>query len=66
MEDECQEYRRVLQHDGVRTTISTSRFEISVMLHGEVWEQEAVALLRDWVRWRKNEEKLRESGDLPA
>ena len=46
-------YERITQQDGVRTTVCRNRFEIIALPHGEVSEQQAVQAVRDWVRWRK-------------
>ena len=54
-------YVKVVNLDGVKTTISSNRFEISVQANTEIWEQLAVQPLRDWIRWRKEQEELRES-----
>ena len=59
------EIRRVVQVDGVRTTICENRFEISTGPRCEVIEQQAVQALREWIRWRK-EEELRKFGDMPG
>lgn len=58
-------YKSIVQLDGVRTTICTNRFEISVSPHCEVWEQHAVQQLKEWIKWRKAQEELRNAGDLP-
>ena len=58
-------YVKVVNLDGVKTTISSNRFEISVQANTEIWEQLAVQHLRDWIRWRKEQEELRESRDMP-
>ena len=55
-------YTQVTCADGVRTTICENRFEIVVQPRSDIWEQQAVQALREWIRKRK--EKLRESGDL--
>lgn len=60
-----EECRRVVQQDGVRTTIALNKFEIIVAPGNDLWEQQVVQSLREWVRWRKSQEELRESGDLP-
>lgn len=46
-------YERITQIDGVRTTHCRNRFEIIASPTSEVSEQQAVQALRDWVRWRK-------------
>ena len=57
--------RRVVQVDGVRTTVCENRFEIVASDRSEVIEQQAVQALREWVRWRK-EQEVRRAGDLPG
>ena len=54
-------YVKVVNLDGVKTTISANRFEICVQTNTEIWEQLAVQHLRDWIKWRKEQEELRES-----
>jgi hypothetical protein len=51
-------YKRIIHLDGVTTTISNNKFEISVRERNEVWEQLAVQQLREWIKWRKSQEKL--------
>jgi len=57
-------YKRVTHLDGVRTTMCENRFEISVQDRTEIWEQLAVQQLREWIRWRKEQETVRESGSV--
>lgn len=54
-------YVKVVNLDGVKTTINENRFEICVQTNTEIWEQLAVQHLRDWIKWRKKQEELRES-----
>ena len=56
-------YQRIVQVDGVRTTHCRNRFEILAAPGNDIWEQQAVQALREWIKWRK-EEQLRQSGDL--
>lgn len=58
--------RRVIQHNGVRTTLSINRFEVIVDNGTDVWEQTVIQSIREWIRWRRTQEELRESRDLPA
>ena len=53
-------YNKIFHSDGVRTVITETKFEISVPATGEVWEQEAVKQLREWCKWRRDQESLRE------
>jgi hypothetical protein len=55
-------YRKVLHIDGTRITLSDQRFELSATVGNEIGEQQAVQRLREWIRWRKAQEELRESG----
>jgi len=57
--------RRVVQVDGVRTTVSENRFEIIANYRSEIMEQQAVQALREWIRWRK-EQEVRQPGDMPG
>ena len=59
------EARRVIQHDGVRTTVCLNKFEIVVAPGNDIWEQKAVQNLREWVRWRKAHEELRQPRCVP-
>jgi len=45
-------YEKVVQSDGVRTTVCANRFEIITQPTSEVHEQQAVQALRDWIRGR--------------
>lgn len=56
-------YKRVIQHDGVRTTICENRLEFLSTPGADITEQNVVGLVREWVRWRK--EQMRGAGDLP-
>jgi hypothetical protein len=61
-EDE-QRYEKVLMREGVRTTISMVRFEIFIHPKSEIWEQQAVQMLRQWIR-RQNGIAKEEPVDL--
>jgi hypothetical protein len=50
------EYQKVLHSDGIRTTICTNRFEILASPTGEIKEQAAIQQLRDWIKWRRENE----------
>ena len=56
-------YRKTVQLDGVKTTVCLNRFEILCGADSEVREHEAVQLLRQWLKHRR-EEVLRLSGSL--
>jgi hypothetical protein len=57
-------YRKVLHLDGSRITLSDHKFEFSVLPRSEINEQQTVQLFREWIRWRKDQERLRELGAL--
>ena len=46
-------YQRTVFVDGVRTTVGDNRFEIVADPHSDIWEQQAVQMLREWIRHRK-------------
>lgn len=58
-----EDYERIVQTGDVKTTICRNRFEIIVRPNGEMWEQQVVQSLREWVRWRK-EIEMRQSGGV--
>ena len=58
------DYRKVLHLDGTRITLSDHKFELSVQPRSEVWEQQSVQLFREWIKWRKKQEEMRELGTL--
>jgi hypothetical protein len=58
-----EDYSKVIQTDGVRTTVCANRFEILTSARSEINEQQAMQQLREWVRWRK-EKELRTAGSL--
>lgn len=45
-------YEKIVQQDGVRTTVCENRYEVLASPTAEVSEQQAVQHLRDWVRAR--------------
>lgn len=57
-------YERIIQQDGVRTTVCESRYEVIASPTAEVSEQHAVQQFRDWIRIR-NAKIVRQSGDMP-
>ena len=57
-------YQRIVNMDGVRTTVCENRFEIVTMPNAEVHEQVAMQMLKDWFRWRKVQAELREPSSL--
>jgi len=59
-----QSYQRIINLDGVRTTVCENRFEIVTMLNAEVQEQVAMQMLKDWLKWRRDQAKAREPGGL--
>ena len=57
-------YQRVVQHDGVKTTIAANRFEVIATPGGDITEQNIVGLVREWIRWRKGQ--MRDAGRVPG
>jgi hypothetical protein len=53
MKNEEQTIGRVIQQDGVRTTVCENRFEVLIRDNAEVPEQQTVQALREWIRGRK-------------
>ena len=58
------EYERVTQHAGVKTTICKNRFEVICRDRAEVNEQATIAELRAWLS-RRRDDAVREDGDMP-
>jgi len=58
------DYSKIVQTDGVRTTVCANRFEVLTVARAEINEQQAIQQLREWIKWRR-EKELRESGYLP-
>ncbi len=58
------DYTRVIQHDGVKTTICENRLEVIATPGGDITEQNIVGLVREWIRWRKD--KMRDAGGVPG
>ena len=50
---EAVRYNKVIHADGVTTTFSDNKFEVSVHKDSEVWEQAVVQKLREWCRSRR-------------
>lgn len=46
------DYEKVVQQDGVRTTVCENRYEVLAQPTAELSEQHAVQQLREWIRWR--------------
>ena len=61
--DTGEDYSKIVQTDGVRTTVCANRFEILTSARAEINEQQAMQQLREWVKWRK-EKELRTAGSL--
>ena len=59
-----EDYERITNIAGVKTTVCKNRFEIVCQSRGEVNEAVAVAELRAWINKRRQEE-MRESRDMP-
>jgi hypothetical protein len=58
------DYDRTMHSDGVAIHFQRNRFEISVLPTSEIWEAQAVRLLRDWIKWRSGEGSLHEAGSV--
>lgn len=58
-----EDYQRIVQIDGVRTTLCRNRFEIITSPGNDIWEQQAVQALREWIKWRK-ENILQHAGSV--
>jgi hypothetical protein len=57
-------YQRIINMDGVRTTVCENRFEIATSTHAEINEQVALQTFKDWLRWRKQQAELREPSGM--
>jgi uncharacterized protein (DUF488 family) len=57
-------YQRIINLDGVRTTVCENRFEVVTMPNAEVQEQVAMQMLKDWLRWRRQQAELREPSSM--
>lgn len=49
-------YQKVISREGVRITICENRFEVVCQPKTEVWEQQVVQMLREWIKSRKVDE----------
>lgn len=54
-------YTKLLHLDGVTISVNNNAFEITVRDTTEIWEQQAVQQLREWLKWRKKQAELREA-----
>lgn len=57
------DYEKVLQQDGVRTTVCEHRYELLVNPLATVSEQQAVQALREWIR-NRNAKVVQMSGPV--
>lgn len=57
------DYEKIIQQDGVRTTVCEDRYEVLVQPQGKVPEVQAVRAFRQWIQWR-NEKAMRISRDM--
>ena len=57
-------YQKIINLDGVRTTVCENRFEIATTTTCEINEQVAIHALKDWFRWRKEQAQLREPSSV--
>jgi hypothetical protein len=58
------DYEKVVQQDGVRTTVCENRYEVLAQPTAEVSEQHAVQQLREWIRMR-NAKIVQGTGCVP-
>jgi hypothetical protein len=58
-------YERITNLGGVKTTICKNRFEVICQPRAEVNEERAVAELKAWIAKRR-EEEMRDAGDMPG
>lgn len=58
------DYEKVVQQDGVRTTVCENRYEVLASPTAEVSEQQAVQALREWIRGR-NAKVMQGTGCVP-
>jgi hypothetical protein len=64
VEQTGQSYHRIVNMDGVRTTVCENRFEIATLTFAEINENTAIHMLKDWIRWRKHQAELREPSSM--
>ena len=57
-------YQKIINLDGVRTTVCENRFEVTTSPHAEINEQVAVQTLKDWLKWRRQQAQLREPSSV--
>ena len=62
--DQSESYQRIINMDGVRTTVCANRFEIATTTTCEINDQVAIHALKDWLRWRKMQAELREPSSV--
>ena len=55
------DYEKVLQQDGVRTTVCENRYELLANPTATIAEQQTIQAIRDWIR-RRNEKVLQGTG----
>lgn len=58
-------YQWLRQERGVKITACANRLEIIIEPGTDTQEQKMQNVVRDWVRQRRFDQKLREPGDLP-
>jgi len=58
------DYEKITNINGVQTTVCAHRFEIMCKPTSELYEEQALQALRDWIRWR-NAQIMQVSGDMP-
>lgn len=46
-------YAKTINREGVKIVIDHNYFELSAELNAEIWEQQVIQLVREWIRARK-------------
>lgn len=64
-EQEQSPYQWVRQRQGVKITACANRLEIVIEPGTDAQEQKLQETVKEWVRKRRADQKLREPGDLP-
>lgn len=59
------EYERVTNKQGVKTTVCKNRFEVICRERAEVNDMEAIAEFKAWLA-RRREESMRDDGGVPG
>lgn len=60
-----EDYERVTNIAGVKTTVCKNRFEVICQEHAEINEQQAIQEFRAWIAKRRQDE-VRDAGGVPG